>query len=166
MTRQEKLDRHFLRLAWINALGLSKDPATKVGAVIVSADSRAVSLGYNGFPAGASETGNKWQRPEKYEWVIHAEMNAIMNAPFDTKDCSLYVTHQPCHRCIVHLVNAKIARIIYYTPKHDDRLDIFQEVSKLFQEVKCLNDDEFVERIKNFSAGDFTHEHLLQPNLP
>ncbi|MCL4361305.1 dCMP deaminase family protein [Candidatus Dependentiae bacterium] len=148
MTRQEKLDQNFLRLAWMTALNLSKDPMTQVGAIITSGDSRQVSLGYNGFPAGAKETPERWQRPEKYEWAIHAEMNAVINAPFDTKGCTVYVTHQPCHRCLAHLVNAGIKRVIYYTPKPDDRPDIFAELSNLFEEVACVNKDEFIELLK------------------
>lgn len=148
MTKQERFDRNFLRVAWTTALSLSKDPVTQVGAVIVSEDFRQVSLGYNGFSAGVAEPKERWERPEKYSWVIHAEMNAVMNTPFDTKNCTLYCTHQPCHRCIVHLVNTGIKKIVYYTPKSDERSDIFQEVSLLFDQVYSIEHDEVIENLK------------------
>lgn len=152
ITRQKKLDRNFLRIAYMAAINLSKDPCTRVGAVITSADSRQVSLGYNGFPAGVDESVERWQRPEKYEWVIHAEMNAVINAPFDTKNCYLYSTHQPCHRCMVHLVNTGIKRIVYYEAKPDDRPDIFREVAKSFDEVLHFESDELIEMLKKFNS--------------
>ena len=95
--KQLQMDLHFLRLAWVTGLNLSKDPRTKVGAVIVTEDTRQVSIGYNGFPKKLAEHPERWEKPLKYEYVIHAELNAIMNCPFDTKGCTLYCTHQPCH---------------------------------------------------------------------
>jgi deoxycytidylate deaminase len=120
---------------------MSKDPTTKVGAVIVTPDNRQCSIGYNGFAKGIEETEEKWERPTKYEYVIHSEMNAIMNCPFDTHGCTVYITMTPCHRCITHLVNAGIKRIVY---EHEyDRLahvDIWKEAASLFDEVVCLKD--------------------------
>ena len=86
----------------------SKDPNTQVGAVIVTQDNRQCSIGYNGFPKGVVENNTKWSRPLKYSYVIHAEENAIINAPFDTVGSSLYCTLQPCHKCIGKLINAGI----------------------------------------------------------
>lgn len=141
MNKQEKLDRHFLRLAWMTAIDMSKDPSTKVGAVIVTPDTRKVSWGYNGMPAGVEETPEMWERPEKYEWVVHAELNALINCPFDTVGCTVYVTMQPCHRCMVHLKNAGIKRIVFsdeyerLTHKH-----IIEKMKKEFDEYLCLSD--------------------------
>ncbi len=116
MKTANRFENHFIRLAWVTALNLSKDPKTKVGAVITSPDTRQLSVGYNGFPVGVEETPERWQRPEKYNWVIHAEMNAIMNCPFDTKDCHLYCTHQPCCDCLGKIINSRIASVTYCLP--------------------------------------------------
>lgn len=111
-----KWDRHWLQVAQITS-ALSKDPSTKVGAVIVTPDNRQLSCGYNGFASDIEETEDMWNiREIKYELVVHAEMNAIINAPFDTKNCSLYCTHQPCHRCMPHIKNAGIKRIVFESP--------------------------------------------------
>ena len=143
LSKQEIMDRHFLRLAWVTALNLSKDPSTKVGAVIVTEDTRQVSIGYNGFPRGLDESPERWEKPLKYEFVIHAELNAIMNCPFDTKGCTLYCTHQPCHRCLEHLVNAGIRRVVYckeYT--NLGHRDIWNETAKLFDAVVQISDEQ------------------------
>ena len=97
------------------AARLSKDPSTKVGALVVK-DDLQLSVGYNGMPRGMPESPELWERPMKYEVVVHAELNAILNAPFDTRGSTVYCTHQPCHRCLVHLINAGVARIVYRQP--------------------------------------------------
>lgn len=139
MPNQSKWNQHWLKIAQVTSQ-LSKDPATKVGAVIVSVDNRQCSLGYNGFAAGIEETDEKWQRPEKYQWVLHGEDNALLNCPFSTIGCSIYLTHQPCHKCIAKLRNAGIKRIVYITPYANlERKDIWDETVKLFDEVIQLD---------------------------
>ena len=63
----------------------SKDPSTQVGACIVDKDNRIVSMGYNGFPKGCSDNEYPWDKvgnplDTKYMYVVHAELNAILNA--------------------------------------------------------------------------------------
>ena len=105
------------RSIWLNiafeVAKLSKDPKTKVGAVLVSEDELNFSIGWNGFGKGVEETPERWERPEKYNWVVHAEINALLNCPFPTKNCVLYVTHQPCHRCHSALINAGVSQVWY-----------------------------------------------------
>lgn len=150
MPNQEKWDRHWLRLAWMTAINMSKDPTTKVGAVIVSPDNKQISIGYNGFPVGISETIVKWGRPTKYEYVIHSELNAIINCPFNTQGCSIYITMTPRHRCLGHMLNAGIKRIIYNKEYENlTNKEICSELMSYFQEVKQL-DDEICDKISGF----------------
>ena len=150
MPSQRAYDLMFLELASVPANNLSKDPKTKVGALVVTPDNRQISFGYNGFSRGMAETEERWQRPAKYEYVIHAELNAIMNCPFDTVGATLYCTHQPCHRCIQHLINAGIKRLVYLYPyKQLQHKDIWEEASTFFDEVLCLEED-------------FKKKHLLE----
>lgn len=128
---QDKLDFKWLSLAWTTAL-MSKDPSTQVGAVIVSSDNRQCSTGYNGFPVGLEEDERKWQRPTKYEYVIHAEPNAICNCPFDTSGCTIYVTHEPCHRCLGLIVNAGIKNIVCNIPYENmTHKDVWNDIRQL-----------------------------------
>lgn len=147
--KQEKWDRHWLRVAWMTAINLSKDPTTKVGAVIVTPDNRQMSTGYNGFPKGVDESPYKWERPLKYEYVVHSELNAIMNCPFDAKGCTIYITMTPCHRCLCHMINAGIKRIVYN--EEYNRLthkDICDELRSHFDEVIQI-DDQMCDTIKS-----------------
>src|SRR5450759_3287372 len=75
----DKWDRRFIELARFVA-DWSKDPSTKVGAVIVRPDRTVAALGYNGFPRGVLDHSERYDhRPTKYEMVVHAELNSILN---------------------------------------------------------------------------------------
>ncbi len=94
----------------------SRDPSTKVGAVIVRPDKSVVSVGYNGFPRSMKDDPAWWaDRPQKYDRVIHAEMNAILQAKESVMGCTLYITHPPCKDCAKHVAAAGIVRIVCYT---------------------------------------------------
>lgn len=95
----------------------SKDPSTKIGAVIVGKDKEIVSTGYNSFPRGLNdEVPERFERPEKYSWFEHAERNSIYNAArigVSTKDCTIYLTcGLPCIDCARAIVNSGIRKIV------------------------------------------------------
>ena len=72
-----KWDDRFLVLAKLIG-SWSKDPSTQVGAVIVDNKNRIVSVGYNGFPRGVEDSEKRLcNRQEKYDIIVHAEVNAI-----------------------------------------------------------------------------------------
>lgn len=101
----------------------SKDPTTKVGAGIYDVTTGALFLGYNGFAKGVDDTEERWQRPIKYDYVIHAEENAIFKAlaalGSHPTECILFCTHKPCHKCMSKIAQVGI-KTIYYKDKHDD----------------------------------------------
>lgn len=118
--RQAKWDRRFLRLA--NEIATwSHDPSTKVGAVIVRPNLTIASTGYNGFPRGLSDDPALYSdRDVKLSRVVHAEMNAILNAGANgvsVDGCTVYVSKlPPCDRCAVHVIQAGIRRVVYDEP--------------------------------------------------
>ncbi len=133
----DKWIKHWLKIALVTS-ELSKDPSTKVGAVVVTPDNRQCSLGYNGFANGIEDLEERWNnRPVKYEFVIHAEENAILNSPFDTKGCSLFCTHQCCHKCMARIIRSGIKKI-YYIKSYANitHLDIIEAHSKLLEDIK------------------------------
>lgn len=105
----------FLNIAKAIADQFSKDKSTKVGAVIVGPNNEVRSLGYNGAPRGcAADEDERSERPEKYTWFSHAELNAITNAarvgtPLDGS--TLIVTHVPCMDCARAIVQAGIKEV-------------------------------------------------------
>jgi len=114
-TSTSKWDRRFLELATLVATW-SKDRSTKVGAVVVGPDREVRSLGYNGFPRGVSDDiEERHERPEKYNWVEHAERNSVYNASrfgASLKGCTLYCTHPPCTDCGRAIIQAGITSVV------------------------------------------------------
>ncbi|MBR2533408.1 MAG: dCMP deaminase family protein [Erysipelotrichaceae bacterium] len=116
-------DEYFMGLAHLSALR-SKDPNTQVGACIVDADNKVVSIGYNGMPRGCSDNEFPWEREggfldTKYAFVVHAELNAILNSPRPVKDCTLYVSLFPCNECAKAIIQSGIRKIVYESDKYD-----------------------------------------------
>lgn len=89
----------------------SKDPNTKVGAVIVNNQNRILSIGYNGFPPGFKDTEKRWEKPNKYYYVTHAELNAILNSNSRVDGSKLYVPFWPCKECAKYLITAGIKEV-------------------------------------------------------
>ena len=117
-------DEYFMGLALLCAMR-SKDRSTQVGAVIVSGEHRVVSIGYNGFPNGCSDDEFPWDREgdfgaTKYPYVVHAELNAILNSKNDLRGCSIYVSLFPCNECAKAIIQSGISRIVYESDKYAD----------------------------------------------
>jgi len=110
---QDKWDRRYMALAHFWAEQCSKDPSTKVGAVLVGADRRDLVLGYNGFPPGLRDTEDRLNhRATKYLYTIHAERNALDNAKFDTKGATMVATLFPCEECAKSIIACGVRRVV------------------------------------------------------
>jgi len=121
----ERWDNHFLQLCLDHAR-MSKDPSTRVGAVIVGPDREIISAGFNGFPRGISDTKERLEHREtKLELVVHAEMNAILaaaRAGISLRGCTMYIAatnHRgliwggpPCVRCAVEIIQSGMSEVV------------------------------------------------------
>jgi dCMP deaminase len=112
-SRQRKWDLRFLRLA--REIGTwSKDPGTKVGAVIVDPERHIVSTGYNGFPKGLDDDPRDYlDRDLKLNRILHAEMNSLLRAHRDLSGHTLYTYPlMSCVRCAVHVIQSGVSRCV------------------------------------------------------
>jgi dCMP deaminase len=105
-------DEYFLVLAE-QVSRRSPDPSTKHGCVLVDQDRRVISTGYNGPISGLPNDMVPLTRPEKYDWFIHAEDNAVAFARCDLRGATAYVTGQPCAACFRRLLQVGVRRIVY-----------------------------------------------------
>ena len=119
-------DEYFMSVAKLAAMR-SKDPSTQVGACIVSQDNKILSMGYNGFPKGCSDDTFPWGKGdpdpynEKYLYVTHSELNAILNYRGGSLEGSkLYVTLFPCNECAKAIIQAGIKTLVYECDKYAD----------------------------------------------
>ena len=116
-------DEYFMGMAVLSSLR-SKDPSTKVGAVIVSPENKVISIGYNGMPSKLDEEELTWNKGEgldsKYLYVCHAEFNAILNTRDGAalKGCTLYVTLFPCNECTKAIIQKGIKEVVYLDNKY------------------------------------------------
>ena len=116
-------EEYFMGVALL-AAERSKDPNTQVGACIVDDQNRILATGYNGFPQGCSDDDFPWNRDEalgetKYQFVVHAELNAILNSRGKSLQGSkLYVGLFPCNECAKAIIQAGISEVIYLSDKY------------------------------------------------
>jgi len=118
-------DEYFMGVAQLSGMR-SKDPNTQVGSCIVSSDHKILSMGYNGLPKGCSDDEFPWAREgdaleTKYPFVVHSELNAILNFRGGTLEGStLYVSLFPCNECAKAIIQAGIRTVVYDSDKYAD----------------------------------------------
>ena len=116
-------NEYFMGVA-ILASKRSKDPNTQVGACIVDKNNIILSTGYNGLPYGCSDAEYTWERTgedAKYKSVVHAELNAILNAQGkDLKNARIFVDLFPCNECAKAIIQCGIKEVIYLYDKYAD----------------------------------------------
>jgi len=128
-------DEFFIGVAKL-AAQRSKDPNTQVGACIVDSDNRILGTGYNGMPNGCSDDELPWEskgekKDVKYSYIVHAELNAILNSSVSLKGCTIYVGLFPCNECAKAIVQSGIKEVVYVSDKYHD-VDIFQISRSIF----------------------------------
>ncbi len=117
-------DEYFMGVALL-ASKRSKDPSTQVGACIVDEDKRILSTGYNGFPQGCSDDEFPWNRDAKlgetkYNFVVHAELNAILNARGKSLvNSRVFVSLFPCHECAKAIIQTGVREVVYLSDKYN-----------------------------------------------
>ena len=129
-------DEYFMGIAFLSGMR-SKDPSTQVGACIIDEDKKIIGIGYNGFPMGSSDDSMPWDKEgdflnTKYPYVVHAELNAILNSIKSLKNCAIYVTHFPCNECAKAIVQSGIKKVIYFSDKHKS-LDSTKASRRIFE---------------------------------
>lgn len=118
----------------------SKDPVTKVGSCIVNEKKRVVGLGYNGMPLGNDENFS-WKKEinsvykNKYYYVIHAEMNAILNSVADLKNTTIYTSFFPCSSCAKVIVQSGIKKV-FFEKKPNEKTPDFLASEYIFKVAK------------------------------
>jgi len=115
-----KWDKRFFKLAEEISLW-SKDPSTKIGAIIVNEKHQILAQGYNGFPRGIKDTPDIYANRElKYKYTVHAEANAIFNAIHSGSNiigASIYIFGLPiCHECAKIIIQCGIKEVNITSP--------------------------------------------------
>lgn len=126
----KRWDNYYLRMA-LESATMSKDPRTKVGAILVGKNRSIIATGFNGFPSGVADSSERLNnRDTKLELIVHAEMNAVLMAArlgIATDGATLYVAATddsgeiwggpPCLRCAVECMQAGIREYVSWPTK-------------------------------------------------
>jgi dCMP deaminase len=105
-------DEVFMAIAHVIAQR-SPDSQTKVGAVLVDNNHHVLSLGYNGWVPGIDDSILPNTRPSKYPFMLHAELNCVLQCTHRPVGATLYVTHKPCLHCFSVCVASGIKELVY-----------------------------------------------------
>lgn len=122
----------------------SLDPHTAVGCWLISASGPDVlSTGYNTFPYNIDNTNDRWQRPLKYSYVVHAECNAVAAAARNgicIDNCRAVITLFPCLCCCKLLIQSGVSCIIVPYPDWNNVKwrDEFKLSRALLDEAKIM----------------------------
>jgi dCMP deaminase len=112
MSATWKWARRFMQIAR-NIASWSKDPSTKVGAVAIGSAKQILAEGYNGIPRGVKDLPERYERPAKYDYIVHAEANVVAHAARSVlAGSTVYVTHLCCSQCAALLINAGVKTVI------------------------------------------------------
>jgi dCMP deaminase len=139
----EKWLRRFMNIAK-EVSTWSKDPSTRIGAVIVNDNRRILATGYNGFPEGVADDERLNSKETKYPLVIHGEANSILNAlknGVSVNGATLVVYGLPiCGDCAKMIAQSGIKRVVMNEPDvlsmKKNWMDSWEKISKpLFEEV-------------------------------
>lgn len=130
----------------------SKDPSTKVGAVIVDPETKQiVGTGYNGFPRGVDDSEERYaDRETKYKLVVHAELNAILNANKFVRGCDIYVyptmmIPNSCPECCKAIAQSGIKRLFGFTPTEEaSRHTKWKDLEKYSKIIQMENGFEMI----------------------
>ncbi len=150
-----QFDDIFMELA-VNLAKRSHCIKRHVGAVLTK-DTRIISIGYNGPPAGTHNCDEEWPeagcpRDSKgsCSLAIHAEQNAILYAvknKTDVAGATLYVTLSPCISCARIIYTMKISRVIFL---------------RSYAAYKGIPNDEGVEFLRKFGVEVDQYKGNLQ----
>lgn len=121
---------------------LSKDPRTRVGAVVVDDDGNILVTGYNGFPRGVLDDPERYRdREQKLRLIAHAEANCIAQAARSgirlLGACLVVTELYPCADCAKLIIQAGIKRV--YAPR------MREEHSRVWYEERLIADVLFQE---------------------
>ncbi len=110
-------DEYFLGMAEY-ASRKSKDPSTKVGAVIVRPDKTVCSVGFNGFHRKMRDDPALYaDRETKLKRTIHGEVNAMLFSREPLDGYTLYTwPFEPCSNCTLQVIQSGIVRVVTKEP--------------------------------------------------
>lgn len=111
-----------LRQTYILAQTESEDPLTKNAAILINTQQEIIGQGANRLPQRVYAEPSRLERPAKYDYIIHAEQNAIAQAArlgFATNNATLFSPWAACSACARLIIQAGISKVVAHKPLMD-----------------------------------------------
>ena len=105
---------HFIKLAK-QVAQTSDDLDTQVGCIFTNSKHQVISQGSNKLVNGCTSTKIRTTRPTKYNWIEHAERNAIYaaaKAGTSLEGSTIYVTLWPCIDCARAIIQCGCTKVV------------------------------------------------------
>lgn len=123
-----------------NVKEMSPDAETKVGAIMLSEEGRIIASSFNGFLRGAPDHTMPNTRPDKYEFIQHAERNILYNCAYEgirTKNTTIICTLSPCLECLRACFQSGVTTIVFDELYHKfPNVDFYETLPDVKVEVK------------------------------
>lgn len=155
-------DEYYMDMAFLIAQK-SLDPDTKHGCIVVDSENTPLSMGFNGPARGCTDENVPLTRPLKYKWMIHSELNAIINAArsgVSLKGSTFYITGFPCVECFRSILNVGAIRIIY-GPVNSNCISEEDKKTVELMNQKVTDHGAFVEHLRGVVGKKFGSRIIL-----
>jgi dCMP deaminase len=153
-----KWEEYFMGIALL-AAKRSKDPKTKVGAVIVDDDNKVLGVGYNKHPKTENKDNDggiyPWGNDQKHDFVVHAERNAIAHSSGNLKGATMYVTLYPCNECAKEIIQRDFKQVVYLNEKDSPFIKL-DAAKKMFGYSKMEEPKQYHELLQAKYGGNCT----------
>ena len=131
-------DSYFMSVALISSFR-SKDIKTKNGACIVGENKKILGIGYNGLPKNFKDKKEFWNDEcdndlinSKHSYVIHAEVNSILNSNSNIQNSTIYITYLPCINCSKLIIQSGIIKVVFLEEKNSKK---YEEINKVVKKI-------------------------------
>lgn len=137
-------DQTFIEIAMSWSKQSTCSTRIAVGAVLVNNRNQIIASGYNGAPVGfkhCNDVGCDLDKDGHCLRSIHAEENAILQCAVNgvsSLGTRIYVTHSPCLRCAMRIIQAGIVAVFYDHPYKNtsEVVDMLRSVGIPMSEVQ------------------------------
>lgn len=124
--RYDPMHQVYFRQLYLYAMNNSQDPSTQNAALLTDENSGIITMECNNIPLRVDHNEERWERPNKYHYVEHAERNTLYKAAkmgMSTQDCTMYCPWYACSDCARAIIQCGIKRVI----GHKQYFDIMPE---------------------------------------
>lgn len=147
-------------LMWVSVR--SHDVHTQCSCIITNKENQILGTGYNGFIRGADDRSLPLERPAKYKWMMHGELNALANCVMKPVEGVAWICGPPCLQCAQMMHQFGITKFVIFninspkmceTNEYNDDMQTFYNNSHVEVVYYNLSKEWVDNAVKRFRAA-------------